>query len=119
MCFLCCGFFVVYVFCLCFFFLSLVTLVRQPSELVGVPFHQQENKCAAAGKTKSAPAVSSLQFSYPVFAMNACSAGTAPAQVDNAFTAPPALLVSNASNVRLWWNIVLKVCVEPSGTWSE
>ncbi|KFO87234.1 Transcription factor-like 5 protein, partial [Buceros rhinoceros silvestris] len=59
---------------------NLVTLVRQPSELVGVPFHQQENKCAAVGKTKSAPAVSSLQFSYPVFAMNACSAGTAPAQ---------------------------------------
>lgn len=118
MCFLCCFFVVVYGF-LFFVFLSLVTLVRQPSELVGVPFHQQENKCAAVGKTKSAAAVSSLQFSYPVFAMNTCSAGTAPAQVDNAFAAPPALLISSASNVHLWWNIVLKVCVEPSVTCSE
>ncbi|NWR64656.1 TCFL5 protein, partial [Bucorvus abyssinicus] len=59
---------------------NLVSLVQQPSELAGVPFHQQENKRAAIGKTKSAPAMSSLPLSYPVFAMNACSAGTAPAQ---------------------------------------
>lgn len=61
-----------------FFFLSLVTLIRQPSELIGVPLHQQENKCPALGKNKTAPATPSLQFTYPLFTMNACStAGSA------------------------------------------
>ncbi|NXT91383.1 TCFL5 protein, partial [Anhinga rufa] len=55
---------------------NLVTLIRQPSELIGV--HQQENKCAALGKNKAAPAPPSLQFTYPLFTMNACStAGSA------------------------------------------
>ncbi|XP_009932254.1 transcription factor-like 5 protein isoform X2 [Opisthocomus hoazin] len=53
---------------------NLVTLIRQPSELIGVPLHQQENKCAALGKSKTAPATPSLQFTYPLFTMNACSA---------------------------------------------
>ncbi|NXY74272.1 TCFL5 protein, partial [Glareola pratincola] len=53
---------------------NLVTLIRQPSELVGVPLHQQENKCVALGKSKTAPATSSLQFTYPLFTMTACSA---------------------------------------------
>ncbi|NXT50022.1 TCFL5 protein, partial [Pluvianellus socialis] len=58
---------------------NLVTLIRQPSELIGVPLHQQENKCAALGKNKSASSgTPSLQFTYPLFAMNACStAGSA------------------------------------------
>ncbi|XP_050763349.1 transcription factor-like 5 protein isoform X1 [Gymnogyps californianus] len=57
---------------------NLVTLIRQPSELIGVPLHQQENKCAAVGKNKTAPATPSLQFTYPLFTMNACStAGSA------------------------------------------
>ncbi|NXA24430.1 TCFL5 protein, partial [Ibidorhyncha struthersii] len=57
---------------------NLVTLIRQPSELIGVPLHQQENKCAALGKNKTAPATPSLQFTYPLFTMNACStAGSA------------------------------------------
>ncbi|NXW87253.1 TCFL5 protein, partial [Alopecoenas beccarii] len=57
---------------------NLVTLIRQPSELIGVPLHQQENKCPALGKNKSAPATPSLQFTYPLFTMNACStAGSA------------------------------------------
>uniref|UniRef100_A0A8B9MV75 Uncharacterized protein n=1 Tax=Accipiter nisus TaxID=211598 RepID=A0A8B9MV75_9AVES len=52
---------------------NLVTLIRQPSELISVPLHQQENKCAALGKNKTAPAPPSLQFTYPLFTMNACS----------------------------------------------
>ncbi|NXV28126.1 TCFL5 protein, partial [Rissa tridactyla] len=62
---------------------NLVTLIRQPSELIGVPLHQQDNKCVALGKNKTAPATPSLQFTYPLFTMNACSAaGSAnPAQV--------------------------------------
>ncbi|NXC14182.1 TCFL5 protein, partial [Corythaeola cristata] len=38
-----------------------------------VPLHQQENKCAALGKNKTAPATSSLQSTYPLFTMNTCS----------------------------------------------
>ncbi|NXP09636.1 TCFL5 protein, partial [Thinocorus orbignyianus] len=53
---------------------NLVTLIRQPSELIGVPLHQQENKCVALGKNKPAPSVPPLQFTYPLFTMNACSA---------------------------------------------
>ncbi|NWI24340.1 TCFL5 protein, partial [Sula dactylatra] len=53
---------------------NLVTLIRQPSELIGVPRHQQENKSAALGKNKTAPATPSLQFTYPLVAMNSCSA---------------------------------------------
>ncbi|NXC48526.1 TCFL5 protein, partial [Penelope pileata] len=57
---------------------NLVTLIRQPSELVGVPLHQHQNKCAALVKNRSTPATPSLQFTYPLFTMNACStAGTA------------------------------------------
>ncbi|NXP55891.1 TCFL5 protein, partial [Heliornis fulica] len=52
---------------------NLVTPIRQPSELIGVPLHQQENKCAALGRNKTAPAPPSLQFTYPLFTMNACS----------------------------------------------
>ncbi|KFV04596.1 Transcription factor-like 5 protein, partial [Tauraco erythrolophus] len=67
---------------------NLVTLIRQPSELIGVPLHQQENKCAALGKNKPAPATSSLQFTYPFFTMNACStAGSAnPSQAQTSGT---------------------------------
>ncbi|XP_054247986.1 transcription factor-like 5 protein [Indicator indicator] len=52
---------------------NLVTLIRQPSELVGVPL-QQENESAAVGKSKTEPATASLQFTYPLFTMNPCSA---------------------------------------------
>ncbi|KAM9260324.1 LOW QUALITY PROTEIN: transcription factor-like 5 protein [Cariama cristata] len=65
---------------------NLVTLIRQPSELIGV--HQQENKCAVLGKNKAAPATPSLQFTYPLFTMNACStAGSAnPSQAQTSGT---------------------------------
>ncbi|KAM9218906.1 LOW QUALITY PROTEIN: transcription factor-like 5 protein [Leptosomus discolor] len=53
---------------------NLVTLIHQPSELVGAPLHQQEDKCAVLGKTKPAPAAPALQFTYPLFTVNACSA---------------------------------------------
>ncbi|NXJ75693.1 TCFL5 protein, partial [Trogon melanurus] len=61
---------------------NLVTLIRQPRELIGVPVHQQENKCAALGQNKAAPAPPSFQFTYPLFTMNACPTGSAdPPQV--------------------------------------
>ncbi|KFW10513.1 Transcription factor-like 5 protein, partial [Eurypyga helias] len=65
-----------------------VTLIRQPSDLVGVPPHQQENKCAALGKSKTAPAAPSLPFTYPLFAMNVCpAAGSAnPSQAQTSGT---------------------------------
>ncbi|NXG13345.1 TCFL5 protein, partial [Grallaria varia] len=53
---------------------NLVTLIHQPSEVVGVPLHQQGNRCAALGRNKAAPATHSLPFTYPFFTMNACSA---------------------------------------------
>ncbi|NXX56711.1 TCFL5 protein, partial [Scopus umbretta] len=67
---------------------NLVTLIRQPSELIGVPLHQQENKCAAVGKTKTAPAAPPLQFTYPLFTMNPCSAAgsTNPSQAQTSGT---------------------------------
>ncbi|NXW64056.1 TCFL5 protein, partial [Eurystomus gularis] len=66
---------------------NLVTLIGQPSELVGVPVHQQENKCPALGKNKTAPATASLQFTYPLFAMNCSTAGSAsPAQAQTSGT---------------------------------
>ncbi|XP_062498218.1 transcription factor-like 5 protein isoform X2 [Pezoporus occidentalis] len=52
---------------------NLVTLIRQPSELIGAPLYQQENKCVALGKNKISPASPSSQFPYPVLTMNACS----------------------------------------------
>lgn len=57
-----------------FFFLSLVTLIRQPAELIGVPLHQHQNKCATLVKNKTVPTTPSLQFTYPLFTMNTCSA---------------------------------------------
>lgn len=90
--------------CVCFF-LSLVTLIRQPSELIGAPLHQQENKCAALGKNKTSPASPSSQFPYPVLTMNACSAagGANPSQVQvgNVVTSSCALLISKANSVNL------------------
>ncbi|NWI95822.1 TCFL5 protein, partial [Pitta sordida] len=61
---------------------NLVTLIPQPSEVVGVPLHQQGNRCSALGKNKAAPATNSLPFTYRIFTVNARSAaGTAnPAQ---------------------------------------
>ncbi|NXA47499.1 TCFL5 protein, partial [Nothocercus julius] len=47
---------------------NLVTLIRQPSELI--PLHQHQNKCAALVKSKPA----ALQFTYPLLAMNTCPA---------------------------------------------
>ncbi|XP_019403782.1 PREDICTED: transcription factor-like 5 protein isoform X2 [Crocodylus porosus] len=52
---------------------NLVTLIRQPSELMGVPLHQQPNKCTTLVKNKTAATTTALQFAYPLFSMNACS----------------------------------------------
>ncbi|KFQ41765.1 Transcription factor-like 5 protein, partial [Nestor notabilis] len=67
---------------------NLVTLIRQPSELIGVPLHQQENKCAALGRSKTSPACPSSQFPYPVLTMNACSTagGANPSQAQTSGT---------------------------------
>ncbi|XP_023106789.1 transcription factor-like 5 protein isoform X4 [Felis catus] len=60
---------------------NLVTLIRHPSELMNVPLHQQQNKCTTLVKNKTA--ATALQFTYPVFTANACSAnaGSNPSQV--------------------------------------
>ncbi|XP_069728260.1 transcription factor-like 5 protein isoform X2 [Phaenicophaeus curvirostris] len=52
---------------------NLVTLIQQPSELIGVPLHQQENKCPALGKNQTAPTTPSLPLTYPLFTVNTCS----------------------------------------------
>ncbi|XP_009561360.2 transcription factor-like 5 protein isoform X2 [Cuculus canorus] len=52
---------------------NLVTLIRQPSELIGVPLHHQENKCPALGKNQTAPTTPSLALTYPLFTVNTCS----------------------------------------------
>uniref|UniRef100_A0A8C8RBI1 Transcription factor like 5 n=1 Tax=Pelusios castaneus TaxID=367368 RepID=A0A8C8RBI1_9SAUR len=66
---------------------NLVTLIRQPSELMGVPLHQQQNKCTTLVKNKTAAATTALQFTYPLFTMNACSTGGAnPSQIQNSGT---------------------------------
>ncbi|XP_075384456.1 transcription factor-like 5 protein isoform X2 [Tenrec ecaudatus] len=56
---------------------NLVTLIRHPSELMNVPLHQQQNKCTTLVKNKTAAATTALQFTYPLFTTNACSAGNA------------------------------------------
>ncbi|KAF7460817.1 hypothetical protein GHT09_018779 [Marmota monax] len=56
---------------------NLVTLIRHPSELMNVPLHQQQNKCTALVKNKTAAASSALQFTYPLFT-SACSTGGNP-----------------------------------------
>ncbi|XP_032112977.1 transcription factor-like 5 protein isoform X3 [Sapajus apella] len=53
---------------------NLVTLIRHPSELVNVPLHQQQNKCTTLVKNKPAASATALQFTYPLFTANACSA---------------------------------------------
>ncbi|XP_059569190.1 transcription factor-like 5 protein isoform X3 [Alligator mississippiensis] len=52
---------------------NLVTLIRQPSELMGVPLHQQPNKCTTLVKNKTTATTTALQFAYPLFTMNASS----------------------------------------------
>ncbi|XP_040844203.1 transcription factor-like 5 protein isoform X2 [Ochotona curzoniae] len=53
---------------------NLVTLIRHPSDLMNVPLHQQQNKCTALVKNKTAAATTALQFTYPLFSGGACSA---------------------------------------------
>ncbi|XP_040463892.1 transcription factor-like 5 protein isoform X1 [Falco naumanni] len=67
---------------------NLVTLIRQPSKLIAVPVRQQENKCAALGTSKTAAAKPSVQMTYPLFTMNACSAagGANPLQAQTSGT---------------------------------
>ncbi|NXX13890.1 TCFL5 protein, partial [Podargus strigoides] len=68
-----------------------VTLIRQPSEPRGV--QQQENKCAALGRNKAAPTTPSLQYTYPLFTVNTCSAagGANPSQAQTSGTPCPIL----------------------------
>ncbi|XP_006167171.2 transcription factor-like 5 protein [Tupaia chinensis] len=56
---------------------NLVTLIRHPPELMNVPLHQQQNKCTTLVKNKTA-AATALQFTYPLFAANACAASGNP-----------------------------------------
>ncbi|XP_014388270.1 PREDICTED: transcription factor-like 5 protein isoform X2 [Myotis brandtii] len=42
---------------------------------MNVPLHQQQNKCTALVKNKTAAAATTLQLTYPLFTANACSSG--------------------------------------------
>ncbi|XP_068556117.1 transcription factor-like 5 protein isoform X2 [Anas acuta] len=67
---------------------NLVTLIQQSTELIGVPLHQHQNKCATLVNNKTVPTTPSLQFTYPLLTMNTCSAsGSAnPSQVQTSGT---------------------------------
>lgn len=103
--FLCSSFSLFTLVCFCVLLCSLVTLIQQPSELVGVPLHQHPNKCAAVVKNKSTPTTPSAQFTHPLFAMSACSAAGAAnssqAQVGRMFSINCTLQMSNANSVNL------------------
>ncbi|KAK9404897.1 transcription factor-like 5 protein [Crotalus adamanteus] len=56
---------------------NLVTLIRHPSEAMGVPLHQQQNKCTTLVKNRTAAtATAALQFTCPVFTANTVSPAT-------------------------------------------
>ncbi|KAM6457934.1 transcription factor-like 5 protein isoform 1-T1 [Liasis olivaceus] len=56
---------------------NLVTLIRHPSEVMGVPLHQQQNKCTTLVKNKTAAtATTALQFTCPIFTPNTASPAT-------------------------------------------
>uniref|UniRef100_A0A8D2IYQ2 Transcription factor like 5 n=1 Tax=Varanus komodoensis TaxID=61221 RepID=A0A8D2IYQ2_VARKO len=58
-------------------FNNLVTLIRHPSEVMGVPFHQQQNKCTTLVKNKTAATTTTaLQFTCPLFNPNSASPAT-------------------------------------------
>nr|XP_028591245.1 transcription factor-like 5 protein isoform X1 [Podarcis muralis] len=53
---------------------NLVTLIRHPSEVMGVPLHQQQNKCTTLVKNKTAATTTTaLQFTCPLFNPNVAS----------------------------------------------
>ncbi|XP_070604878.1 transcription factor-like 5 protein isoform X1 [Erythrolamprus reginae] len=55
----------------------LVTLIRHPSEAMAIPLHQQQNKCTALVKNRTAAtATTALQFTCPVFTSNTASPAT-------------------------------------------
>ncbi|XP_042320994.1 transcription factor-like 5 protein [Sceloporus undulatus] len=54
---------------------NVVTLIRHPSEVMGVPLHQQQNKCTTLVKNKTA-ATTALQFTCPLFNPSAASSAT-------------------------------------------
>ncbi|XP_054837837.1 transcription factor-like 5 protein [Eublepharis macularius] len=56
---------------------NLVTLIRHPSEVMGVPLHQQQNKCTTLVKNKTAATTTTaVQFTCPLFNPNAASPAT-------------------------------------------
>ncbi|XP_061487031.1 transcription factor-like 5 protein isoform X2 [Rhineura floridana] len=53
---------------------NLVTLIRHPSEVMGVPLHHQQNKCTTVVKNKTAATTTTaLQFTCPLFNPNVAS----------------------------------------------
>ena len=76
--------------CFTDFFCSLVTLIRHTPDMMGVPLHQQQNKCTTLVKNKTAATTTALQFTCPLFNPNAASpangnANTSQSQVGNFF----------------------------------
>ncbi|KAJ7332136.1 hypothetical protein JRQ81_014316 [Phrynocephalus forsythii] len=59
---------------------NLVTLIRHTPEVMGVPLHQQQNKCTTLVKNKTAATTTTaLQFTCPLFNPNAASPANASA----------------------------------------
>ncbi|XP_065610581.1 transcription factor-like 5 protein [Cyrtonyx montezumae] len=74
-----------------------VPLVRQPSELVGVPAPQQQN-CEALLKDRSSPPTPSPQFTYPLFGMNTCAAAGAAASSQAQASGAPCTVLESAKH---------------------
>ncbi|MGH0174802.1 UNVERIFIED_CONTAM: hypothetical protein FKN15_002166 [Acipenser sinensis] len=51
---------------------NFLTLLHQPSELLGVSLQSQPNKCNTMSKNKTAPTSATVEFSHPLFGANMC-----------------------------------------------
>ncbi|XP_009997027.1 PREDICTED: transcription factor-like 5 protein [Chaetura pelagica] len=91
---------------------NLVTLIRQPSELIGVPLHQQENKCAVLTKNKTAAATPALQFAYPLLTMNTCSTAGSANPLQAQASATPCTILEAARHQDLGIPKALSFCYQ-------
>ncbi|MBN3280782.1 TCFL5 protein, partial [Polyodon spathula] len=52
---------------------NFLTMLHQPSELIGVSLQSQPNKCNTMSKNKTAPTSATVEFSHPLFGANMCN----------------------------------------------
>ncbi|MBN3273620.1 TCFL5 protein, partial [Polyodon spathula] len=52
---------------------NFLTLLHQPSELIGVSLQSQPDKCYTMSKHKTAPTSATVEFSHPLFGANMCN----------------------------------------------